>query len=177
MLPMFIILFYSSLYAHNLGFGYMQEQRLARNNAWVYAMTNCNETGTGMTKEESEVLPPVDTSGDAAAAVKLSPLPENVVSTSGGSGATGLILSVGGPIMGALAKIVPNGDGSQSTATLNLSWRLPNLYAGGGILGSSSGSNSTTITQIVTIPCNVPPSDGGAINAVIALGTDILSLF
>ena len=53
MLPMFVILWYGSLYVHNLGSKYIAVNTAAREDAWTTAMSNC-----GVHKSsDSEVLP------------------------------------------------------------------------------------------------------------------------
>jgi len=55
MLPMFVILWYGSLYVHNLGKNYIKVNTTARSDAWSTAMANCGVPPKGA---ESEHLPP-----------------------------------------------------------------------------------------------------------------------
>jgi len=163
MMPMFVILFYASLFAHNLSNTYIKASQLARANAWAYAMANCGDTAS----DNVEVMPPVETSG-AGAATKVSPMPDNPTTPPGnGNFLSGMV----GTIFGDISSLFPNPNGSQSVQTNSLNWRMPNLY------NQTDGGSTSTVKRSVTIDCNNVANDGGAVNTLILIGKDIASFF
>jgi cytoskeletal protein RodZ len=176
MFPMFVIMFFSIVYAHSFSSTQIDANTQSRQLAWNDAMSNCTKTGSA----DQEQLPPNATSltvshGNFESTNSSNPITTNTNETnsklnktstssdttnamqsamSGGSleGAFGAIL---GPILNAVASILPDPEGAQATAKANISYRLPNNYAG------LNPNNSTTISQITTIPCNLAPQAGG----------------
>jgi hypothetical protein len=172
MLPMFVILFYASLYAHNLGYNHIKMNRQARETAWAYAMANCGDKAD----EEVEVLPQVNAGGGSGEATKVSPMPDGPAAQNSGDGISGMVQGLEGTIADAVAGLFPNPNGAQGVGTQNLSWREPNLYNGNGVgFAGLGGSNTTTITESVTIFCNQAAKDGGAVNVLEDIGSSILS--
>jgi hypothetical protein len=163
MMPMFVILFYASLFAHNLSLTYIKASQQARANAWAYAMANCGDTAS----DNVEVMPPVDTEG-AGAATKIQPMPDNPTNTAGNGNFLGGMV---GTIFGDISSIFPNPNGSQSVQTSSLNWRMPNLY------NQTDAGSTSTVKRSVTIDCNNVANDGGAVNTLILIGKDIASFF
>jgi hypothetical protein len=74
-----------------------------------------------------------------------------------------------GMVTGVVADIFPTPDGAQGVSTGNISWRLPNNYA------NSDPTNSTTLTQRVTVVCNEKPQNGSVKTVVADLIGDVMS--
>jgi hypothetical protein len=163
MMPMFVILFYASLFAHNLSNTYIKSSQQARANAWAYAMANCGDTAS----DNVEVLPPVDTEG-AGAATKISPMPDNPTSPPGNGN---FLSGMAGTIFGDISGLFPNPNGSQSVQTNSLNWRMPNLY------NQTDSGTTSTVKRSVTIDCNNVANDGGAVNTLILIGKSIANFF
>ncbi len=169
MLPMFLILFFGSLFANNLGLAYINMSQTSRANAWAFAMANCgNASKTGASELENE--PPVVTGG-AGQATKVSPMPDNPSATVPGlssiPGVGSMLSGLSGTIASTVDKIFPNPDGSTATNSLNLKWREPNNYK------KTDDGGTTTVTRTVTVFCNNRGEDGGAWNTIKLIGKTI----
>jgi len=188
MFPMFIILFFSIIYAHSFSATKIDEATQARELAWSNAMSNCVQGGGG---SDSETLPDMETSlaltkGNFRATGSPSTIAMNTTSNpqlpmngeasstqagvsqaiAGGSieGALGGIV---GMLLNAVSDIFPDANGAQGVTSGAVSWRLPNNYA------NSDPSNSTTITHTVTVMCNEKPQNGSVETVVADLVGDI----
>jgi Flp pilus assembly protein TadG len=176
MFPMFVILWFSIVYAHSFSSTQIDANTQSRELAWTDAMANCNTKGY----QEKETLPQnndslsvtrntwTSTSATTSIAVstnetasKLSATPSSSnasdamsAAVSGGSleGAFGSLI---GPVLNAIASILPSPQGAKAVATGPVSWRMPNTYAG------LDPSNSTTMKQTTTVTCNIAPINGG----------------
>ena len=170
MLPMFVILWYSSLYVHSLGSKYIKVNSEARSDAWQTAMANCgvhHDTDT-------EVLPPSlggvvglsAAGGDTAGAVSTALKNGNV--TGGLSGFVNTFTTV-------ISSIFPNPNGSQFLKTDDVSWRVPDLYDHSG-----EGKRDTIVQGTTTVVCNEAPMDGtiGAVaGAIVSILLGIVHMF
>ncbi len=163
MMPMFVILFYASLFAHNLSNTYIKASQQARANAWAYAMANCGDTAS----DNVEVLPPVDTEG-AGAATKISPMPDDPTTPPGNGN---FLSGMAGTIFGDISGLFPNPNGSQSVQTKSLNWRMPNLYY------DTDAGTTSTVKRSVTVDCNNVANDGGAVNTLALIGKSIANFF
>lgn len=188
MFPMFIILFFSIIYAHSFSATKIDEAAQARELAWSNAMSNCVEGGGG---SDSETLPTMESSlsltkGNFRATGSPSTISMSTTSNSqlplngeASSTQTGVSQAIsGGAIEGALSGIVgmllntvadifPDPNGAQGVTTGAVSWRLPNNYA------NMDPSNSTSITHTVTVMCNEKPQNGDVKTVVADLVGDI----
>jgi len=166
MMPMFVILFFTSLYAHNLNAKQISLNMTTRASAWALAMYNCSK---GPASDEGETLQAANSGGTGE---------PQTISLSGGSGndasnaassafsggsVSGALSSVMSGITSAIASVFPNPQGSQSQIHDTVSWRMPNVYVEGG---STSGPNSTPVGQTVTVVCNEQAVDGSIGQAV-----------
>jgi hypothetical protein len=165
LMPMFVILFFATLYAHNLGYGHMKENREARAAAWALAMSNCNDSGDS----DSEVLPGANTGGSGAASrVSLTPSTEPLP---GGGDPTSMLSGLMGTIASGVAQAIPiNADSAKSEQTKDLSWRLPNLYE------HDASRKQTSIKQTATITCNNAPKNGGLVATLLDMGESVASV-
>ncbi len=161
MMPMFIILFFTSLYAHNVNSKQITLNTTARAQAWAYAMSNCNK---GPGSPEGESLP-LGSSGNAQTMDLEGGSPgggTSAASSALSSGSvTGAISSFLSAITSVLSDIFANPPGSQSTVRDSVSWRLPNVYDGSGY-----GVRSTPLYQSVTVVCNEQAQNGSIVTAV-----------
>jgi hypothetical protein len=162
MMPMFVILFYASLYAENLGKVNSQSNRNSRQQAWTYAMANCGDTSG---QDESEVLPPSDPGSGSGAATKLSPLTPGT----GGPSGSNPLANATGALVSSIGSVFPDANGAQSLTNPTLNWRDPNLYNG------NPGTATTQVNQHVVVNCNNAPWDGGAVQALYHLGQSFVN--
>jgi hypothetical protein len=168
MLPMFVILWYASLYVHSLGSKYIEVNTSARRDAWQTAMANC---GVHLSPD-SEVLPP--SLGGVIS------FPDTGV---GGDPAAEIATALkSGSIIGALAGFVntftatisivfPNPNGATSVKTAGVSWRVPDLYDHTG-----EGQRHTNVKGSATVVCNEAPLDGSILGVAVGLIGMILSI-
>jgi hypothetical protein len=188
MFPMFIILFFSVIYAHSFTATKIDEATQARELAWNNAMTNCVQGGGG---SDSETLPDLETSlsltrgnfkgtgtpstiGMNTTSKPLTPMNGEAGSTQAGvtqsiSGGSieGAFAGIVGMLLDTVAKIFPDPNGAQGVTTGSVSWRLPNNYA------HTDPNNSTSLTHTVTVYCNEAPQDGSVKTVVGDLVGDI----
>jgi hypothetical protein len=160
MMPMFVILFFTSLYAHNLNAKQISLNIQTRGSAWGYAMNNCGQTNS----PESETLPAVG-GGDGVSQVQLFGQTGNDAASAASSALAGgnnpgAISSIASGVTGAIANVLPNPYGSQAQIQSKVSWRQPNVYTG------ADPSNNTNVQQTVTLVCNQEPIDGSIEAAV-----------
>jgi hypothetical protein len=168
MFPMFVILWFSIVYAHSFSSTQIDANTQSRELAWTDAMANCNKAGY----QEKETLPAQNDSlavtrntwtsttapttiavgtSESAGALSATASSSNAgdamgAAVAGGSleGAFGALI---GPVLNAIAGILPSPQGAKAIATGPVSWRMPNTYAG------LDPSNSTTM--------NIAPINGG----------------
>ena len=176
MFPMFIIMWFSIVYAHAFSATEIDTNTQSRELAWNDAMGNCNKTGdseketlpgnlgslsssAGNWQSTSSSTPTVTNTSDLAqklsgTASSSSAHDATKAAIAGGSleGAFGALLN---PILTAVASILPDPEGEQAIARANVSWRMPNNYNG------MDPTNSTPIRQTTTVPCNLAPLNGG----------------
>jgi hypothetical protein len=176
MFPMFVILWFSIVYAHAFSSTQIDTNTQSRELAWTDAMSNCNTPGY----QEKETLPQNNDSlsvtrntwtsttatttiavstNETASALSATPSSSNAsdamkAAVSGGSleGAFGALI---GPVLNAIASILPSPKGAKAVSRGPVSWRMPNTYAG------LDPSNSTTMKQTTTVTCNIAPINGG----------------
>lgn len=150
MLPMFVILWYSSLYVHSLGSKHIDVNTTARQDSWSSAMANCGVAG----QSETEQLP-ANMGGKVGLSAK-----------GGGSSSAVSTALKNGSLIGAFASFVsgftaiissifPNPDGAQFMKMQTISWRVPDLYDHSGMSNSSTPVQGTT-----TVVCNEAPENG-----------------
>jgi hypothetical protein len=160
MLPMFVILWYSSLYVHGLGSKHIGANTDARADAWRTAMANC---GVKHDSDSENFLPPVggsiglgsngssDTSGAVSNALKNGNL---------GGALSGFVSN----FTSVIASVFPNPNGAQVTKTDVINWRVPDLYNKTGL-----NNQDTNVTGTTTVVCNEAPMDGSIGNVAGAL--------
>jgi hypothetical protein len=163
MMPMFVILFFTSLYAHNLNAKQISLNITTRSQAWALAMYNCSKgPGTG-SPAEGETLQAANSGGSGEpTTIGLTSQNANDASSAAGSafnsgsisGSMSSMLSI---VTGLLSDILPNPQGAQSQIKDTVSWRMPNTYVAGG---ATSGPNSTPVQQTVTVVCNEQEQNG-----------------
>jgi hypothetical protein len=167
MLPMFVILWYASLYVHSLGSKYIGINTLARQDTWQTAMANCGVNG----EQETEVLPASLSTGI------------NLPSTGGGDTINAVVGALkNGNIAGALAGFVntftaalanafPSPKGAHFTKTATVSWRVPDLYDHSGM-----NNETTNLKYSYTVVCNIAPENGSISNVAGAIVAIIESM-
>jgi hypothetical protein len=186
MFPMFIILFFAMIYAHNYGATQIETNSQARSLAWNDAMANCN---LGPASDEREDLPtnsntaPSTNVGNftglsgqsSTTTVSTSANTTLKLNASANDSSTGVSQALsGGNIEGGLsgiigivvnfvAQIFPDPEGAQASSSGTISWRLPNNYTG------DDPTNSTTRSQKVTIMCNEKALEGKITNVISAV--------
>jgi hypothetical protein len=157
MMPMFVLLFFTSIYAHNLNAKQISLNITTRGNSWGYAMNNCGVGGD----DETETLP----SGVSATTVSLfgesGNDTESAASTALSSGnTTGAISSISSGVTGAISSVLPNPNGSQAQIIDSVSWRQPNVWSG------NLSTGAATVRQTVTVVCDQEPHNGNIETAV-----------
>ncbi len=160
MMPMFVLLFFTSLYAHNLNAKQISLNIESRSEAWGFAMNNCGAAG----QDETESLPSIST-GDGLQEVQLYGESGNDAASAAGTAlsggnVTGAISSIASGIVGAIANVLPNPYGSQASFKTTVDWRQPNVWSGAKPTGSGN------VQQTVTVLCNQEPQDGNIETAV-----------
>lgn len=157
MLPMFVILWYGSLYVHSLGSKYIQVNSDARADAWQTAMANCGVHHD----EETEKLPAalgggtgLAGSGGAGSSSAVSTALKNGNSAGALSGFVNTFTSI-------LSSVFPNPNGSTVLKTQTISWREPDLYDHSGM-----SPKSTTVKGTTTVVCNEAPMNGSISNVI-----------
>ena len=159
MLPMFVILWYGSLYVHNLGKNYIKVNSQARADAWQTAMANCGVPPKGA---ETEHLPAslggvgavYGGGGNDVGAVK------TALQNSNPGGAIGAFVS---GFTSALASAFPAMQGATSLKTTAVSWREPDLY------DHSETGSSVLVKGTTSVVCDLAPEDGTIANVAGAI--------
>ncbi len=165
MLPMFVLLWFTSLYAHRMGATQIDLNTEARANAWQYAMANCGTLGTSPSENEPGLSPPAGTTNPG-----LNGMDDNPgTTTSSGlgsapNGEAGKISKLASPVTNFIADLMPNPTGSVARIKKTINWREPNLYVAGG--GGSAANNETNMQQTVTLVCNQYPQNGNILSAI-----------
>lgn len=182
MFPLLIILFFSCIYAHSYSATKIDEATQARELAWTNAMGNCGKSAGSI---ETEVLPD---KGDSLSLTRQNfravGSPSTIVMSttatildsmngtgdntqtgasqalSGGS-IEGAFAGIMGMVLNAVSSIFPDSSGSQAASKGSVAWRLPNNYA------ATDPSNSTSLTNTVTVACNEKVQNG-SVEAVVA---------
>jgi hypothetical protein len=168
MLPMFVILWYASLYVHSLGSNYIEVNTSARQDAWQTAMANC---GVHLS-QDSEVLPPSlggvvdlpDTAGDGATEAEIA------AALKSGS-ITGTLAGFVNTFTATVSVLFPNPSGATSVKTAGVSWRVPDLYDHTGL-----GQKKTNVRGSATVVCNEAPLDGSILGVAVGLISIVLSI-
>jgi len=153
MMPMFVMLFFTSIYAHNLNAKQISLNLTTRAQSWALAMYNCSK---GPGSPEGETLQAAN-SGGSGEPTQIT-LKSTNPSTSGsaamsalsGGSIMGMMSTFMGMATGILSGLFPDPPGSQSQVKDSVSWRMPNLYNGAGV----GQTNSTPVQQTVTLVCN-----------------------
>jgi hypothetical protein len=169
MMPMFVLLFFTSIYAHNLYAKQIALNMTSRSQAWSLAMYNCSK---GPGSPEGETLGAADSGGSGeATTISLNAGSGSSDSSSATSGAlnggsvSGAATSAISGVTSMISSIFPNPSGSQSVQNGSVSWRAPNLYNP----GDNGGIQSTQVTQTVTIVCNEQAQNGNICTAIAAV--------
>ena len=176
MFPMFVLMFFTLIYAHSYSATKIDEQTQARELAWTNAMANCGKASS----DEVENLPTTVTSLNmtrnnftgigstsqiamTTSSKPQSPMTGTASTTSleatvsgaiAGGAVEGAFSAIMGIVLDAVASVFPDPNGAQGSSNGTVSWRLPNSYA------NANPNNSTTITQQVTVMCNETAQDG-----------------
>jgi hypothetical protein len=166
MLPMFVILWYGSLYVHNLGKNYVKVNTLARADAWQTAMANCGVPPKGA---ESEHLP--TSLGGVGPVYGGGGNDTNAVTTAvRNSNPGGAISAFVNSFTTALANAFPAMSGSTFLKTNKVSWREPDLY------DHSETGSSVKVKGTTSVVCDLAPEDGTISNVAGALVSIISSM-
>jgi Flp pilus assembly protein TadG len=159
MLPMFVILFFTTLYLHNLNSKQIALNNTARESAWSYARANCGI----VLDADSEVYDSVDSGGDAASTIATtngSNEAGSAASTAFSAGSvTGGMAAFVSTVTTAISSVFPNPTGSQKKSNDTVAWNMVNLYANGSS-GSQTTQTPTPVAQTVTVYCDEAPQDG-----------------
>jgi len=189
MFPLFIILFFSLIYAHSYTGTKIDEATQARELAWTNAMSNCGTTGDSETEQLPDNTPSLSlTHGNFVATHQTSSIamtttsnPQQPMNGESNSTQTGVSQSIAGGsiegafsgllsmVLGAVSDLFPDPNGAQGLSKTAISWRMPNNYNG------SDPSNSTTVTQTVTVMCNEKPQNGTVLTVIEDFFGDIAS--
>jgi hypothetical protein len=189
MFPLFIILFFSLMYAHSYTATKIDEETQGREMAWTNAMSNCGTTGDSETEQLPDNVTSLSlTHGSFVATNQSSSIvmtttsnpqqPMNGESNSTQSGVSqaiaggsveGAFSGLLGMILGAVSDLFPDPNGAQGVSKTAISWRMPNNYNG------SDPSNSTTLTQTVTVMCNEKPQNGTVLTVIEDFFGDVMS--
>ena len=187
MFPMFIILFFSVIYAHSFSATKIDEATQARELAWTNAMGNCGKTGDAIIEKIPDQVSDlsvtrgnftgVEQTSQIAIQTTTSPQsPMNGESSSTKSGVSeaiaggsieGAFGNIANMLVGVVADLFPDPDGAQGVGTGTVSWRLPNNSA------ASDPTNSTKLTQTVTVMCDETVQNGSVLTVVKDLIGDI----
>jgi hypothetical protein len=166
MLPMFVILWYGSLYVHNLGKNYIKVNTSARADAWQTAMANCGAHAKGTDTEHlpaslGGVGPVYGGGGSDIGSIK------TALQNSNPGGAIGAFVS---SFTTALANAFPAMQGSTFLKTSTVSWREPDLY------DHSETGSSVKVKGTTSVVCDLAPEDGTIANVAGALVSIIASM-
>jgi len=142
MFPMFVILWFSVVYAHAFSSTQIDTNTQSRELAWTDAMSNCNKQGY----QEKETLPDNNDSLSVTRNTWTSTSATTTIAVSTNETASALSATPSSSNASHGAKAVSRGP---------VSWRMPNTYAG------LDPSNSTTMSQTTTVTCNIAPINGG----------------
>jgi Flp pilus assembly protein TadG len=145
-LPVFVVLWFAVVYAHNVADAKMRMVAGSRAIAWAYAMGNCGNQGD-----------PNPTPTPQIAGKKVDPmLAAPGVGSMLGSGGGGFMSAITGVVSNAVSSAVPLAQDFDSQWTMNqpVSFRMPNNYNG------NPGVGVHTVTGLVTVSCNEAPLDG-----------------
>jgi len=160
MLPMFVILWYASLYVHSLGSKYIAINTLARQDAWQTAMANCGVHG----QQDTEVLPASLSSGvnlpDGGGGDTIN----SVVTALKGGNVAGALAGFVNTFTAAIANAFPDPKGTHFTKTATVNWRVPDLYDHSGM-----GNESTNLKYSTTVVCDIAPENGSIANVAGAI--------
>ena len=171
-MPVFVILFFTAVYAHSWGARQIDLNSQSRQASWVLAMANCNVKG----QNESETLPASNTGGTAPSIITLANSSANDAGSAAKSAfsagsVTGWMSSFLSTVTSAIAGIFPNPSGAQLNKSDTVNWRMPNNYTG------ANPSNSTTVQGNTTVMCNEAPMDGTISNVISDIIGFVKSLF
>jgi hypothetical protein len=160
MLPMFVILWYASLYVHSLGSHYIAINTEARKEAWQTAMANCGAHG----QQETEVLPASLSSGINLPAGNGGDTINAVVTALKGGNIAGALAGFVNTFTAALANAFPSPKGAHFTKTDTVNWRVPDLYNHSGM-----GTENTNLKYSTTVVCDIAPENGSISNVAGAI--------
>jgi hypothetical protein len=172
MFPMFIILWFASLYAYNWGRAQIDTKTLARQQAWATSMSNCGSPG----QSESELLPPADSGGQPIThdlPSSLSSQLSGVLGGGGGGGGSFIVQLIQG-LVNSVQSLFPNPQGAIQAQQKTINFRIPNQYA------HDPGVGSKQIKANVTVYCNDTAKNGdnsivdavaGVIDGIIAVSS------
>lgn len=147
MAPMFVILWFVALYAHNLGSTKISLNSKARAQAWDYALANCDQ-GQGDTPTTPADWGVSETPGP------LTPVPGSPPTQPPSQGGSNPNSQVMGQIAGFLGNLFTNPEGSHSVQNGNVNFRVPNLY------DHTGGTTSKQLASTVVLFCNEKAQDG-----------------
>jgi hypothetical protein len=155
MLPMFVLLWYVALYAHNMNSKQIGFNLQTRSDAWAYAMANCgggSGSGPAVTvMPQFQQQPSFNYSGQST------PSFSNIVS-GGGGGAASYMSAIGGVLSSFPFFTDPNGE--QSTQQTQVSFRMPQTY------GGDMSTGTTPVGSKMTLFCNEKPQTGDIKNVI-----------
>jgi hypothetical protein len=158
-MPVFVVLFFTAVYAHSWGAKQIDLNSQSRQASWVLAMANCNVAG----QQDSETLPASNTGGTAPSIITLANSNPNEAGSAARSAfsagsVTGAMSSFLSNVTSLIAGIFPNPSGAQLNKSDTLNWRMPNNYTG------ANPTNSTTVQGNTTVMCNEAPMNGTIAN-------------
>ncbi len=156
-LPLFVIMWFVTITAHEIGLEKAKQINVARGNAWGYAMANCGDTGSSN--------PTKTPSGVTANQGRIDPMfqmpPIGQMASSGGMG--GWMSAIVSVISGFVQEIVPLAHDwdTQDIENKTVNYRIPDNYKGGG-----KNASAHTVTGNVVVTCNEAPFNGDLISAL-----------
>jgi hypothetical protein len=148
-LPVFVVLWFAVLYAHNVADAKMRMVAGSRAIAWGYAMGNCGNSG------DPNPTPTPSIAGQKVDPMMSAPGVGSMLSSGGG----GWMSAITGIMSNAVSNAVPLAKDYDSTWTMNqtVSYRMPNNYTG------DPGIGTHMVTGKVTVSCNEAPLNGNLI--------------
>jgi hypothetical protein len=145
-LPVFVILWFTVLYAHNVADAKIRMVTASRATAWGYAMGNCGSSG------DPSPTPTPDVLGTRIDPLMEAPGVGSILSSGGG----GFMSAITGIVSSMFSSVVPLAKDfdSRTTGTAVVSYRIPNVYTGDPGIGSRAEVGT------VSVACNEAPQNG-----------------
>jgi hypothetical protein len=164
-LPIFVVLWFTTLFAFNLGATKIAMNATSRGDAWAYAMGNCGAgSDPAKTPWPGGGWGSVSTSSDAFST--------NATSLIGGGGASGF------DIVGALTTVVSNflpGLGTSNSSIEQEQKTINYVTPSVGVVSAGS-SLSKNVQYTSTVFCNEAPRNGNIMGVIGSIGNMLKSV-